>query len=114
MDCRTRLRLTTIGPELRRMTAARPRAASAPMSPEQRQQLAEASVAAQFETIASAATGCDVIVAATALQSAARSVAEKHGIRYLFAAYCPIVLPSPHYAPPPMPPQPARCRSRQP
>ena len=76
------------------MTAARPLSASAPMSPEQRQQLADASVAAQFETIATAATGCDVIVAATALQIAARSVAEKQGIRYLFAAYCPIVLPS--------------------
>ena len=88
------------------MTAARPLSASAPMSPEQRQQLADASVAAQFETIATAATGCDVIVAATALQIAARSVAEKLGIRYLFAAYCPIVLPSPHHAPPPMPPLP--------
>lgn len=100
------LPVTTIGPEVRRMTAARPRAASAPMSPEQRQQLADASVAAQFETIATAATGCDVIVAATALQIAARSVAEKLGIRYLFAAYCPIVFPSPHHAPPPMPPLP--------
>jgi vancomycin aglycone glucosyltransferase len=76
------LPVTTIGPELRRMTGARPRAASAPMSPAQRQQLADASVAAQFETIATAATGCDVIVAATALQIAARSVAEKQGIGY--------------------------------
>jgi vancomycin aglycone glucosyltransferase len=100
------LPVTTIGPELRRMTAARPRAAAAPMSPEQRQQLADASVGTQFETIATAATGCDVIVAATALQIAARSVAERLGIGYLFAAYCPIVLPSPHHAPPPMPPLP--------
>jgi vancomycin aglycone glucosyltransferase len=94
------LPVTPIGPELRRMTAARPRTAAAPMSPEQRQQLADASVAAQFETIATAAAGCDVIVAATALQLAARSDAERLGIGYLFAAYCPNVFPSPHYAPP--------------
>jgi vancomycin aglycone glucosyltransferase len=100
------LPVTTIGPELRRMTAARPQTAATPLSPEQRRQLAEASVAAQFDTIATAAEGCDVIVAATALQIAARSVSEKLGIRYVFAAYCPIVLPSPHHAPPPMPPLP--------
>ncbi len=41
---------------------------------------------------------------ATALQIAARSVAEKMGIPYVFAAYCPTVLPSPHHAPPPLPP----------
>ena len=44
--------------------------------------------------------GCDIIVGATALQIAARSVAEKMGIPYVFAAYCPAVLPSPHHAPP--------------
>src|SRR5438093_3796765 len=47
-----------------------------------------------------------MIVAATALQAAARSVAEKMRIPYVFAAYCPIVLPSPHHAPPPLPPLP--------
>ena len=70
------------------------------MSAEQRRQLVDASVATQFETIAAAAEDCDVIVAATALQIAARSVAEQLGIPYVFAAYCPIVLPSPHHAPP--------------
>src|SRR5262249_10588393 len=63
-------------------------------------------VATQFETIAAAAEGCDLIVAATALQVAARSVAERMRIRYIFAAYCPVVLPSPYHAPPPMPPRP--------
>jgi vancomycin aglycone glucosyltransferase len=66
----------------------------------------EASVAAQFETVAAAARDCDAIVAATALQIAARSVAEKMGIPYVFAAYCPNVLPSPHHAPPPLPAMP--------
>lgn len=46
------------------------------------------------------------IVAATALQIAARSVAEKMGIPYVFAAYCPAVLPSVHHAPPELPPVP--------
>ncbi|GAA3443303.1 glycosyltransferase [Planomonospora venezuelensis] len=93
-----------IGPELR-TAAAGPPAASAPPSPERMRRLAEATVAAQFETVAEAARGCDVIVAATALQLAARSVAEGMGIPYVFAAYCPAVLPSPHHAPPPMPGQ---------
>jgi vancomycin aglycone glucosyltransferase len=66
----------------------------------------EETVATQFATVGAAAKGCDVIVAATALQVAARSVAEHMGIPYVFAAYCPIVLPSPHHAPPPLPPLP--------
>ena len=98
--------VTPIGPELRTLTAARPATNMAPPSLEQRRQLAEASVRTQFETVAAAARGCDVIVAATALQIAARSVAETMGIPYVFTAYCPAVLPSPHHAPPPMPPMP--------
>src|SRR5512147_465920 len=92
--------VTPIGPELRKATAFSPPAAPAPPSPERRRQLAEATVATQFETIGAAARGCDVIVGATALQIAARSVAEVMGIPYVFAAYCPAVLPSPHHAPP--------------
>jgi vancomycin aglycone glucosyltransferase len=99
------LPVTPIGPELRKMTAG-PSAPSAPFTPERRRQLAEATVAAQFKTVAEAAQGADLIVAATALQIAARSVAEKKGIGYVFVAYSPIVLPSPRHAPPPMPPLP--------
>jgi vancomycin aglycone glucosyltransferase len=36
----------------------------------------------------------------------ARSVAEKLGIRYVYVAYCPIFLPSPHHPPPPLPGRP--------
>jgi len=97
-----------IGPELRTMTAAKAPSTTAAPSPERRQQLADATVAAQFETIGAAAADCDVVVAATALQIAARSVADKQGIRYVFVAYCPIVLPSPHHAPPPLPPIPGQ------
>jgi vancomycin aglycone glucosyltransferase len=101
--------VTPIGPELRKMTAtSAPSTPAAPPSPERRRQLVEASIATQFETIAAAAQGCKVIVGATALQIAARSVAEKMGIPYVFTAYCPTVLPSPHHAPPPLPPLPGQ------
>jgi len=97
------LPVTPIGPELRKLTAASPPATPpAPLSPELRRQMVEATVATQFETIAAAAEGCDIIVGATALQIAAPSVAERMGIPYIFAAYCPAVLPSPHHAPIPL------------
>lgn len=69
-------------------------------TPEQIQQMMAGTVATQFETIPVAADGCDVIVAGNALNIATRSVAELMGIRYVFAAYCPITLPSAHHAPP--------------
>jgi vancomycin aglycone glucosyltransferase len=90
--------VTPIGPELRYTGKVSP--FSTPPTPEQRRQMMEGTVAAQFETVAVAARGCDAIVAATALQVAARSVAESLNIPYVFAAYCPCVLPSPHHAPP--------------
>ena len=71
--------VTPIGPELRRATASSPPATPGPLSPDRRRQLAEATVATQFETIAAAAQGCDIIVAATALQVAARSVSREDG-----------------------------------
>ena len=101
--------VTPIGPELRKLTAATPAAGATPPTPGQRRQLAEFTVAAQFETVAQAAKGCDIIVAATALQIAARSVAETQGIPYVFAGYCPAVFPSPHHAPPPLPPVPGEA-----
>jgi vancomycin aglycone glucosyltransferase len=102
--------VTPIGPEVRTFAASRPTVtqAKSPPTSEQRQQMAEATVATQFETIAAAAQGCDIIVAATALQVAARSVAEKMGIPYVFAAYSPTVLPSAHHPPPPLPPLPGQ------
>lgn len=57
--------------------------------------------AAQYEAIGKAARGCDVMVATGLFSSvtAARSVAEKLGMRYVHAAYCPIFLPSLHQRP---------------
>jgi vancomycin aglycone glucosyltransferase len=95
------LPVTSIGPEVRKAAASLP-AAPASLPPEQLRRMREATVASQFETIAAAARGCDVVVGATALQIAAHSVAERTGIAYIFAAYCPTVLPSPHHAPIPL------------
>src|ERR1700730_15880283 len=57
--------VTPIGPELR-WTGKSGLSAGLP-TPEQRRQMAEGTVTTQFETIAAAAQGCDIIVGATAL-----------------------------------------------
>jgi vancomycin aglycone glucosyltransferase len=108
--------VTPIGPTLRTAMASSPPAAPVSpspashvrtsefqRSPEFRRQMARATVATQFDTITAAAKGCDIIVGATVLQIAARSVAERMGIPYVFTAYCPNVLPSAHHAPPVLP-----------
>lgn len=92
------LRVTTIGPPLR-ATAKTPPTGTIP-TPEQRRALIEGTVNAQFATLQSVASECDVIVGATALQVAAPSVAESLGIPYVFVSYCPAVLPSVHHPPP--------------
>ncbi len=62
-------------------------------------------MAEQFAKLPAAAEGCDVLVATGLFPVAAsvRSVAEKLGAGYVFAAYCPIYLPSPHHRPQPLP-----------
>src|SRR5664279_1312512 len=92
-----------VGPEVRQTAAPSPSAAQAPRTPEQRRQLMEDTVAGQFEAITAAARGCDILVAGMALQFALHSVAEQMGVPYVYAAWCPITLPSPHHAPPPLP-----------
>jgi len=63
--------------------------------------LAAQVMAAQYDAISAAAKGCDVMVATGLFSSvaAARAVAEKQGLRYVFAAYCPMFLPSPYQRP---------------
>ena len=65
-------------------------------------------IAAQFDTVAAVAEGCDALVATGLLPAAAgaRSVTEKLGMRYVYAAFCPIFLPSPHHPPSPFPGRP--------
>jgi vancomycin aglycone glucosyltransferase len=59
-------------------------------------------IAEQFDQVPAAAEGCAAVVATGVLSAAigVRSVAEKLGIPYFYAAYCPIYLPSPHFPPP--------------
>ena len=95
------MRVTPIGPELRKLTASSG-APAGPPTPERARQMVADMIAGQFEIITEAAKGSDVIVGATALQIAPPSVAELLGIPYVFVAYCPTVLPSLHHAPPPL------------
>ncbi|MGW5001583.1 glycosyltransferase [Streptomyces hydrogenans] len=66
---------------------------------------------AQFGPVAEAAEGCDVLVATGPLPvtAAARSMADRLGVRYVYATHTPVVLPAPHQPPPgrrgrPLPP----------
>ncbi|TDV54796.1 glycosyltransferase [Actinophytocola oryzae] len=60
-------------------------------------------VATQFATLREAGADRDVIVGCNQIQVAAPSVAELLGTRYVFADFSPVVLPSPHHAPVPLP-----------
>jgi vancomycin aglycone glucosyltransferase len=93
-----------VGPAVRHVGSARQSAAAKP-SPESFRELVADTIAGQFATLGEAGADCDVIVASTALQYAARSIAELRRIPYFFAAYSPVVLPSTHHAPPPLPGQ---------
>ena len=46
-------------------------------------------VAAQFDTVAAAAEGCDALVATGLMPAGERTIAEKPGIRYVFACFIP-------------------------
>ena len=64
--------------------------------------LAPGLVTAQFNAVAAAAAeGCDAMVATglTPTVAGAQAMAEKLGIRYVYATYCPLWLPSPHHRP---------------
>jgi vancomycin aglycone glucosyltransferase len=78
------------------MTAATP-----PSEADLRRQM-DGLIAAQFDTVAAAAEGCDALVSTSLPWTAAgaRSVAEKLGIHYVYASYHPAHLPSPHHPPP--------------
>jgi vancomycin aglycone glucosyltransferase len=59
-------------------------------------------IAAQFDTVAAAAEGCDALVVTglSPVAAGARSATEKLGIQYIYASYHPTDLPSPHHPPP--------------
>ncbi|WP_240137403.1 glycosyltransferase [Streptomyces sp. MUM 178J] len=62
---------------------------------------AAAMTATTYEAVVTAAEGCDVILATGLLPAAAgaRTAAEHLGIPYVFVAYFPTYLPSPHHPP---------------
>ena len=93
------LECTPIGPDLKQLTGGTVPGKPVMPPPEQLKKMAEESVRTQFQVIADAARGCDLLVAAGALQIATRSIAEDQKTPYVFAAYCPAVLPSPKYPP---------------
>ncbi|MFJ6651000.1 glycosyltransferase [Streptomyces sp. NPDC091290] len=59
-----------------------------------------AELAAQFDTIVAAAEGYDGLLATGLSHFASRSAAEKLGIPYVYATFCPFMLRSPLQAPP--------------
>ncbi|MFD9895426.1 glycosyltransferase [Amycolatopsis sp. NPDC059027] len=75
------------------------------LTADERNRLAEKMVAARFGAILEAARDCDVVLGFAPLQVAARSVAEKLGLPYVYATHCPATLPSAHHAPPLLPGQ---------
>nr|ADN68481.1 SorF [Sorangium cellulosum] len=93
------MRCTPIGPDLRNLPSPPPGVKLPKPTLEQRRQFAAFTLLGQFQVLPEAAKGCDLIVAASAIQVAARSVAEMLKIPYVFVAYSPAVLPSPEYPP---------------
>src|SRR6185369_4736094 len=81
------IEFTPIGPSVTATGKASPM--TGPPTPEQRRQMIEGTVAAQFATVPAAAQDCDIIVACGALQIAARSAAEHLGRPYVYVSYCP-------------------------
>ncbi len=62
-------------------------------------------IGSQYEAINAAAEGCDAVVATGLMPSvgAAQCVAEKRGLRFEHATFCPLFLPSEHHRPFPYP-----------
>ena len=76
-----------------------------PPSPDDMPRLIGELIATWFDTVTPAAEGSDAMVGSGVVPAAvgARSVAEKLGIPFAHVHYCPVYLPSPHHAPPPLP-----------
>lgn len=77
-----------------------------PLSPADAPRVAADLVAAQFNTVAAAAEGCDALVATGLMPAGVRSIAEKLGAHYVLVGVHPGPLPSPHQVPLPRPGRP--------
>lgn len=82
--------------------------APTPPTPADVPKRADELMAAQFDRLLATAEGADALVTSglVPVVAAARSVAEKLGIRSEAVSYCPIFLPSPHHRPQPLPGRP--------
>ncbi len=72
-----------------------------PSSPEDFNNLAVEMIAGQYASLFAAAEGCDAILGTGLFPSAAAAqcVAEKMGVPYFHASFCPLFLPSHHHRP---------------
>ncbi|WP_184574249.1 glycosyltransferase [Streptomyces zagrosensis] len=86
--------LVPLGPTVRSVVAG-----TRPPTANDAFRLAPELVAARFETLTAAADGCDVLLATGLMPAGARDVAEKLGIRYVFACFHVFGLPSRHFPP---------------
>ena len=77
-----------------------------PSTPADAPRVAAELVAAQFETVAAAADGCDAVVATGLMPAGVRTVAEVRGIPYVLAAFQARSFPAPHQTPLPRPGKP--------
>jgi vancomycin aglycone glucosyltransferase len=94
------LEFIPMGPDLRAFSAGS--AGTARQRPTRRQarEMIQKSTADSFAVLGRAAEDCAALVVGGALQTAGRSIAEVRCIPYRYAAYCPVVLPSPDHPPP--------------
>lgn len=92
--------LVPLGQSIREM-ATKAVTATNPAPPTSISQRAAEMFAATYDAVAAVAEGCDAVVATGLIPAAAaaRAVAEKLGIPYVFVAYFPTYLPSPHHPP---------------
>ncbi|MDT5002381.1 MAG: vancomycin aglycone glucosyltransferase [Mycobacterium sp.] len=79
---------------------------SRPSTPADAPRVAAELVAAQFETVAAAAQGCDALVASGLMPAGVRTVAEVRDIPYVLAAFQARSFPAPHQTPLPRPGKP--------
>ncbi|MFE1172334.1 glycosyltransferase [Streptomyces sp. NPDC058773] len=86
--------MVAVGPSARELMAAAPPPSALP-------RYAAELIAAQFDVVAAAAEGCEVLVATGMLPAVAGalSVAEKMGIRSVYVTFQQLDLPSPHHPP---------------
>lgn len=87
--------LVPLGPKVRSVVTG-----TRPPSAKDAFRLAPELVAARFETLTEAAEGSDALLATGLMPAGARDVAEKLGIRYVYACFHISGLPSRHFPPP--------------